>query len=657
VPEYHDEDASLNPSGERRFGQIVASRLGRRAVVAGGLATAAGFLAAGTSRAGLLDGNGLLDGDVIGLGGPPKPLLGFTAITPSQEDIVRVPSGYTATPFLPWGTPVVAPYPDFVPGGNSAADQEKQMGMDHDGMHFFPMGIGRLGNRHGLLVLNHEAVDERYLQTGSATGVLPADAAWTLEMIRKSQAAHGVAVVEVFFENGQWRVFRGKYNRRITANTEMAFTGPARGHRLLRTAADPRGTRVLGTFNNCAAGRTPWGTYLTCEENFNGYFRLESPPVSGQPISAYGPENNALLTRYGVGGDRNKWALHDARFRVTTTDGNEPNRFGWVVEIDPLKPNSRPRKRTALGRLKHENACAVTAKGGEVVVYMGDDQVNEHLYKFVGRRNWKSEIATRRSPLDDGTLYVAKFNDDGTGQWLPLTQGQGNLTAANGFADQGDVLVKTRLAATAAGATPMDRPEWITANPRTSRVYVTCTNNTDAAKVENAANPRKPNRFGHIICWEEDRKDHAALSFVWNLVAVAGAGAGTGDGSTIEPADAFGSPDGLWSDKAGRLWFQTDGSQPIPCNNQMLVADLATRPDAAPASSNAVPEIRRFLTGPKGCEITGIAVTPDHQTMFVNVQHPGEPPNLSTWPNLDGITTPRSSTVVITKDNGGVIGT
>ena len=570
----------------------------------------------------------------------------FTAIAPSQEDAVRVPAGYTATPILPWGTPIVAPYPEFVPGGNTAADQERQMGTDHDGMHFFPLGLGRMASKHGLLVLNHEAVEEKYLQTGSATGVLPADANWTLEMVRKSQAAHGVAIVEVFFENGQWKVVRGKFNRRITANTPMAFTGPARGHRLLKTAADPQGTLVLGTFNNCAQGATPWGTYLTCEENFNGYFRIDG--------TGFDAETAGLTARYGVGGDRNKWALQDPRFRVTLADPHEPNRFGWVVEIDPMKPNSRPRKRTALGRLKHENACAVTAKGGEVVVYMGDDQVNECLYKFVGRRSWKSEVAMRRSPLDDGTLYVAKFNDDGTGQWLPLIQGQGPLTAANGFADQGDVLIKTRLAATAVGATPMDRPEWVTVNPRTSRVYVTCTNNTSKTAA-NAANPRVPNPFGHIICWEEDRKDHAALKFVWNLLAVAGTG--SGDGSTIDPADAFGSPDGLWSDDDGRLWIQTDGSQPIPCNNQMLAADLATRPQASPGSSDAVPEIRRFLTGPMGCEITGVITTPDGTTMFINVQHPGEGSNLSTWPNLGGITTPRSATVVITKNDGGVIGT
>lgn len=327
------------------------------------------------------------------------------------------------------------------------------------------------------------------------------------------------------------------------------------------------------------------------------------------------------------------------------------------MEIDPFAPKSTPNKRTALGRLKHENAWVETAKGGQVVVYMGDDQVNEYAYKFVSRPPWRAEVARRRSPLDDGTLYVARFNEDGSGDWLPLIQGEGQLTADNGFADQGDVLVKTRLAASLSGATPMDRPEWIAVNPRTDRVYLTCTNNTMKTGPATKANPRKPNAFGHIVCWQEKGRNFAATSFAWNLLAVAGAGAESGDGSTIEPADAFGSPDGLWSDREGRLWIQTDGSQPIPCNNQMLAADLANRPPAAPGSSDAVPQIRRFLTGPIGCEITGVITTPDSETMFVNVQHPGEAGSGSTWPRLDRLTVPRSSTIAITKDGGGVIGT
>jgi secreted PhoX family phosphatase len=422
----------------------------------------------------------------------------------------------------------------------------------------------------------------------------------------------------------------------------MSFAGPAAGHRLLRTTADPEGVRPVGTVNNCSHGVTPWRTYLTCEENFNGYFRVVPGP--------YGAEQAALTSRYGVGGDRNLWGTRDERFVVTPAEPNEPNRFGWVVEIDPFDPDSTPVKRTALGRVKHEGAFVHVSRGGRVVVYTGDDQVNEYVYKFVSSANWQSLRARGRSPLDEGTLYVARFDDDGSGQWLPLLHGRGPLTGANGFADQGDVLVKTRLAASAVGATRMDRPEWATVDANTGMVYLTLTNNTSAAKVENAANPRTPNRWGHIIRWEEAGGDHAATTFRWDLFLVAGQGRSSGDGSTVADDDAFGSPDGLWADPDGRVWIQTDGSQPTGANDQMLAAN-PYRTDEAGA-----PEVRRFLTGVRNCEVTGVVTTPDQRTMFVNIQHPGEGGG-STWPRIGGITTPRSATVIVTKDDGGVIGT
>ncbi|MGQ0845920.1 MAG: PhoX family protein [Sporichthyaceae bacterium] len=648
MPEIHDDDACLNPSTAPHFGEVVHARLSRRAVLAGGLATAAAYFAAGPAAA------------IVRAPGAPKPLLGFTPITRSTEDAIRIPDGYTATAFIPWGTPILAPYPAFKPGANSAADQERQLGMHHDGLHFFPI---RGSSREGLLVLNHEYADEIHLQTGTALGPLPPVDTWTLEHVRRSQAAHGVSVVQIR-RGREWEVVRGRYNRRITANTPMTFAGPARGHRLLKTAADPSGTRPLGTFNNCANGFTPWGTYLTCEENFNQYFALT------KPVTEYSPEAQDLIKRYGIGGDKQRWATKDPRFAVGPTEQNEPNRFGWVVEIDPFDPTSTPIKRTALGRIKHEGAWVVVARDGRVVVYMGDDQVNEFAYKFVSAKPWRQLRARKQSPLDAGTLYVAKFNDDGTGTWLPLVHGQSGLTQANGFADQGEVLIKTRQAATLLGATPMDRPEWVATNPTTRSVYLTCTNHAaDAAnpKTPSAVNPRTPNPFGHIVCWQEKGGDYTGLEFAWNLLAMGGAGFGSGDGSTIAAEDAFGSPDGLWADPFGRLWIQTDhkpGQQPGEGggNNQMLCADLTTRPAAAPGSTDAVPEIRRFLTGPNGCEITGITATPDHRTMFLNVQHPGEeahltPANASTWPNLGPTDLPRSATVVITKNDGGVIGT
>jgi secreted PhoX family phosphatase len=629
--EVDPDDVSSNPATDPSFREVLErAGLSRRRVLGGGLAGAAGFFAA------------TLAGGQVAVAAPgPRGddrLLGFEAIPLGYGDEVVVPAGYSATAFLPWGTPILGDYPEFVPGGNTAREQEQQAGMHHDGMHFFPLRNGQRGNTHGLLVVNHEYTDEALLHTGTST--MPPASAWTAEMVRKSQAAHGVSVVEVErTPAGTWRVLRSPLNRRVTATTPMAATGPAAGHRLLRTSADPSGVELLGTINNCSHGVTPWGTYLTCEENFNGYFRVEPGEYDG--------EQRQLQQRYGIGGDRYRWSTNDDRFVVTPDDANEPNRFGWVVEIDPHDPDSRPVKRTALGRVKHESAHVHVTRGGRVVVYTGDDQVNEYVYKFVSAGNWKSLRARGLSPLDEGTLYVARFNDDGSGAWLPMVHGEGPLTAENGFADQGDVLVKARLAASALGATRMDRPEWISTDPRTGMVYLTLTNNRSEEKQESAANPRTPNRWGHIIRWREERDDHASTRFAWDLFLVAGQGRSSGDGSTIQDEDAFGSPDGLWFDPDGRLWIQTDGTQPAGANDQMLAAN-PFRTDAA-----GVPEVRRFLTGVQDCEVTGVVTTPDQRTMFVNIQHPG---GSSTWPHGDGFETPRSATVVITKDDGGVIG-
>ncbi len=641
--DFDPDDISSNPSTATSFAEVVQSRFSRRSALTGGMGVAAGFLTTSIATAPAASAASAAPASPAApaaTGSHSKRLLGFTPVPLSTVDEVIVPAGYTATAFIPWGTPILGRFPKFVPGGNTAAEQEQQIGMHHDGMHYFPIGRGREGNQRGLLVVNHEYTDEGYLHTG--TTVVPPLESWTLEMVRKSQAAHGVSVVEIRRSKyGQWAVARSKLNRRITATTPMSFSGPAARHRLLRTTADPKGKRPLGTINNCSHGVTPWGTYLTCEENFNGYFGVDP--------GAYTPEQASLTSRYGVGGDRNRWATKDERFVVTPEEPNEPNRFGWVVEIDPFDPDSTPVKRTALGRLKHEGAYAHVSKRGQVVVYTGDDQVNEYMYKFVSSGSWKSLRARGRSPLDEGTLYVAQFDDDGSGRWLPLVYGKGPLTAANGFADQGDVLVKARLAASALGATPMDRPEWATVDPNTGMVYLTLTNNTSSAKQPSAANPRTPNSWGHIIRWQEARGDHAATTFEWDLFAIAGQGRSSGDGSTIADEDAFGSPDGLWADPDGRVWIQTDGTQPAGANDQMLAAD-PYRTDGS-----GIPEIRRFLTGVPNCEVTGVVTTPDQRTMFVNIQHPGDGGG-STWP-ADGTSTPRSATVIVTKDSRGVIGT
>lgn len=653
------DDFSSNPSTAPCFQEVAASRMSRRTVLRGGMLAAAGFMT--TS---LFADTPAAYAAPKGKAVPPKGagLLGFTAIAPSKMDEVVVPPGYTAVPFIPWGTPLQPNGPAFVPGspdagvtgGNTAADQEQQVGMHHDGMHYFPIGSGRNASLRGLLVVNHEYTDEGLLHT--ATPAEPAPGAYTLEMVRKSQAAHGVSVVEVREDqHGSWKVVPSKSNRRITANTPMTFSGPAADSPLLDTGAPANGSNPVGTINNCSHGYTPWGTYLACEENFNGYFGgVPTKKIGDEDVLDYTSfgDDAELLDRYGAGGNRYSWSPTDKRFALAPGDVEEVNRFGWVVEIDPFTASSTPVKRTALGRIKHEGAFVHVTKGGRVVVYMGDDQRNDYAYKFVSSGNWKSLRARGLSPLDEGTLYVARFNNDGSGTWLPLIHGEGGLTPEAGFADQAEVLVKTRLAADVLEATPMDRPEWTTVDQTTGMVYLTLTNNTSSSKEINAANPRKPNPWGHIIRWQETGNDHTATSFRWDLFLLAGQGrdSETNDGSTILAEDAFGSPDGLWADPDGRVWIQTDGSQPGKVNDQMLAADPRT------LDSNGVPEVRRFLTGVRGAEVTGVITTPDQRTMFVNLQHPGDG-GLNTWPQEKGVLVPRSSTVVIVKNDGGVIGT
>jgi secreted PhoX family phosphatase len=581
------------------------------------------------------------------------PVLGFTSVPASTADAVVVPPGYSATVLYPWGSPtgIAGALPAFrADASNSAADQAVQAGMHHDGMHFFPLDAS---GRRGLLVLNHEYTDEGLLHTDGVRE-------WTAEKVRKSQHAMGVSVIELAFDGAAWRqVLPSRYARRIHGNTPMRLSGPAAGQPALHTAADPTGTHVLGTFANCAMGVTPWGTYLTCEENFHGYF--------GGPRDAAARPDPAQR-RYGTvpGGQWVEWWRHDERFDLTRHP-NEPHRFGWVVEIDPMDPTSEPVKRTALGRKRQESATCVRTADGRVAVYMGDDSRFEYIYKFVSRDKVRpGGLAANRELLDHGTLYAARFDADGTGRWLELTHGRPGLTASDGFASQADVVLRARLAADAVKATPMDRPEWIAVHPATGEVFVTLTNNSQRGEpgrpAPDAANPRASNVFGHIIRWTEDGGDAAAERFGWSHFALAGdpqvAGSGTRYPST--EVDAFGAPDGLHFDSGGLLWIQTDmsgqsmGKPPYARlgNNAMLCADLATG------------RIKRFLTGPPGCEITGCVTTPDRRTLFVNIQHPGEtrddgdaPPN-SAWPDgrTPGSARPRSATVVVRRQDGGRVG-
>jgi secreted PhoX family phosphatase len=437
----------------------------------------------------------------------------------------------------------------------------------------------------------------------------------------------------------------------------MAIAGPAAGAPQMKTAADASGAECLGTLNNCANGYTPWGTYLTCEENWDMYF------ANSGVLTADHRRNGIVAAGRGY-----RWHEFDERFDAGKHP-NEPHRFGWAVEIDPYDPQSKPIKRTALGRFGHEGACHTVGSDGRVTVYMGDDRQFEYIYKFVSRDAWNpKDRNANRSLLDHGTLYVAKFNADGSGTWVELTFGKNGLDATSGFRDQADVLIRTRVAGDVVNATKMDRPEWIAVHPGSKEVYCTLTNNVrrgadQAPAGTDAANPRVDNSFGHIIRWREAGGDPAALKFQWDIFVLAGdpQHANVNKRGNIK-GDAFGSPDGLWFDDGGILWIQTDvstsvlhqGDYQFMGNNQMLAADIKTG------------EIRRFLTGPNGCEITGISQTPDGRTMFVNIQHPGEtasersdpkaPKAVSTWPDGAAGGRPRSSTIVIRKNDGGVIG-
>lgn len=609
----------------------------RRTVLRGAAGSALmGLIAALVARSARAEAD--QPGRAIGFDGVPMPS--------SAIDSVLVPKGYTARVLYRWGdaTGIAGAMPAFAPdASNPAADQQLQAGMHHDGMHYFPMRPG--DSRRGLLVLNHEYVDNDLLfSDGSAN--------WSAGKVAKAMAAHGVSVVEVERSDAGWRLVRpSRYARRITATTPMVLAGPAAGHLLMRTKADPSGTRVLGTFNNCAHGVTPWGTYLTCEENFADYFRGPDAP-------------DAHLRRWGIqdkGGSYYRWHEHEPRFDARI-EPNESNRFGWVVEIDPFDPAATPVKRTALGRAAHEGAACAQTRDGRVVIYMGEDARFEYLYKFVSRDAAKPGGAkANRDTLDHGTLYVARFDADGGGRWLPMVHGMGPLTQTNGYDSQADVLVKSRQAADALGATRMDRPEWTAIDPINHDVYVTLTNNSQRGAIGrpgvDAANPRTGNTMGHILRWREDG-DLDATRFAWSHFVLAGDPANERDCARGNvKGDLFGSPDGLWIDPRGVMWIQTDAS-----SGTMGRRDYARLPNnQVLACDPTVGEMRRFLVGPAGCEVAGLVTTPDLRTMFVNIQHPGEPEfgktpvvHTSHWP--DG-GRPRSATVVITKDDGGVIGT
>ncbi|HZY17109.1 MAG TPA: PhoX family phosphatase [Ramlibacter sp.] len=531
--------------------------------------------------------------------------VAFKGVPRSTTEQVVVPEGYTVDVLFAAGDAVEAGATPYTGTLLDSTGYEKVAGGNHDGMHFFQLA-GVDPSKGGLLAINHEAPDAQILFPAGFT--YDANTA-TAEQKRIALSSVGVSVIEVEVVNGKWVVKRNSpYNKRYTGNTVYAVGGPA---------AAVVGATVVGTLNNCSSGMTPWGTYLTCEETTDNYLDPTQPEEG----------------------------------------------YGWVVEIDP-QGTFPATKRTALGRFDHENTAYMLDADNTVAIYMGDDSTPGCVYKFVPSAKFNpGNRAANRNLLDSGTLYAAKFNADGSGQWIELTQGvnglvvgaqdPGNVTQSTtppaatpvDFATQADVLINTKSAARVAGATLMDRPEWVTVGPD-RRIYCTFTNNGSRAVVD-AANPRATNPHGHIIRWSETGDSAKATSFRWELFLLAGdqrLSAANQKGNIS--GDTFSSPDGIGVDPQGRLWVQTDASTGASTtstfgNNSMYYVDQATK------------QSTRFLVGPNGCEITGLTYTPDLATFFINIQHP-----TGSWPsNVQGNTLPpRSATIVVRRTDGKPVG-
>ena len=639
------EDEPANKSANATFGDVLAERLSRRDLMQGIMATTA--VAAAVSPTALL--TACSDAPLT------TPQFNFPEVVAGESDRHYVADGYAAEVLIRWGDKVLPDAPEFDVNNLTAAAQAKQFGYNNDFLGFLSIA-GRAD--HGLLVVNHEYTSEELM----FPGIDPSDkkskrfAEMTPERVAVEMMAHGGSVIEVKRDGETWSVVQDSpYARRITAETEIEITGPAAGHEKMRTGGDPEGRKVRGMINNCSGAVTPWGTWLSCEENFNGYFSNKN--AARQSADA------ASLQRYGAPAEWYSWARFHDRFDI----GKEPNeihRFGWVVEIDPFDPNSTPKKRTALGRFKHEGAGNIVNRDGRFVIYQGDDQRFEYIYRFVTKG--KVDEARRegnKDLLDEGTLYAARFNADGSGVWLQLVFGEGPLTPASGFSDQGDVLINTRFAADLVGATKMDRPEDIEANPKTGKVYCMLTNNTERTPVAtDAANPRPFNKFGHIVEITPDGGDHAAPTFRWEILVQCGDPSIAGVGATFNPATSangwFANPDNCVVDAEGRLWVATDGNSGNKTGRADGLWGLETEGKARGTG-------RLFFRCPVGAEMCGPCVTPDTQTFFVAVQHPGagEKGVVSTfkrprtrWPDFKWDMPPRPSVVAITKKGGGKIG-
>ena len=638
-----------------RFADIAQRFLSRRALLKGGAAAAAlaatplGRLAAAPARAATAG-------------------LAFEELGRIAKDTPthHVAPGHRADILLSWGDPLLPGAPAFDPRAQSAAAQLLQFGFNNDFIGYLPLKDGGAsatehlasGNsRHGLLGINHEYSSPRYMFPGMPDSDAVREMS-TAESCAIERASLGFSVVEVRREKEGWGVVPDSpYARRLHADSPMDVTGPARGHARMKTPADPDGVRIMGTFANCAGGVTPWGTFLSAEENIQNYFT--GTPATLPPEHA---REAASAESLGIGTRAAMWSKFDDRFNLNKVP-HEFNRFGWIVEINPYDPGSIPKKRTALGRFRHEAATIVAKDGVPIVAYMGDDQSLEHVYKFVSAKPYaEADLSANADILDEGTLYAARFNDDGTGEWLPLVHGQGLLTSQNGFDDQGDVVIDARRAARLIGATETDRPEDVETDPLTSRTYIAFTGGTERKATAPAA-PRAPNMRGHIVeilaPGEDGARDHTATRFNWDILLLAGhpdaeINAQGAYGPGISDAGYFAQPDNLVFDPKGRLWIATDGADEIGLADG-LWACCITGPERAVT--------RHFFAVPWGGEMTGPCFTPDGETLFLSIQHPGQGGEASfdkpaiRWPAADDSTMPpRPSVVAITRDGGGPIG-
>ncbi|MEM9641499.1 MAG: PhoX family phosphatase [Pseudomonadota bacterium] len=627
-----DEQYFPRPT-EQDFDRVVERAISRRGFIGGVLAFGSGAAVMGT---GVLKSTTAMAQQTS--------RFAFEQLAPQTDGTVHVPAGYNWDVLVRWGDPLFSDAPAFdATTGIPTEGSDRVFGENTDGMELFSQGDTEL------LVVNSEYVNTKVNLPAEQEG-----AAVSAEDITRLQNFQGVSVIEVTEGDDGWQVVvDSAYNRRIHHRSPMVIDGPAAGHDLLKTEADATGTASLGTFNNCGSGRTPWGTYLTCEENFNGYFGT-TEELSLDEVHAAG------FKRYGVSTDvdpgRYNYHGFDPRFDLSKNP-NEPHRAGYIVEIDPWDPEGTPVKHTALGRFKHENAAYALTPEGQVVVYMGDDERGEYMYKWTSRDIYVPGGDTS-TLLSEGVLSVAKFNDDGTGTWIALTPEDTGMTEA-------EIAIFTRIAATEVSATTMDRPEWIAVNPTAVEAYCCLTNNsrrgaknddgsvrTNAAgepMVPNAPNPRELNNYGQIVRWRPHNDDHGAATFDWDLYVMAGNPTVHTDGpyagsANINAGNLFNSPDGMQIDTTGLIWIQTDGDDDNEGdfagmgNNQMLAGDPVTG------------EIRRFLTGPNGSEVTGLTWSADRRTMFVGIQHPGTP-----FPDGEGAL-PRSAIVTVKRDDNALVG-